>query len=60
MAKEIKFEIPQGTPVVKCRACGAPIQFIETAAGKRMPVDRDGTSHFATCPGADEFRKPRK
>lgn len=57
MAKEVKFEIPEGTPLVKCRGCGAPIYWIVTKNDKRMPVDRDGTSHFATCPGANEFRK---
>ena len=80
----------------QCRACGAEIGFIKTAAGKTCPVDAksvyflpdlgdelcvlpDGTaqrglrvdeegnstqigyvSHFATCPEADKFRKPRK
>lgn len=41
-----------------CRACGASIRFESTASGKLMPVDADGTSHFATCPQAERFRKP--
>lgn len=41
-----------------CRACGVAITFEETKNGKLMPVDADGTSHFATCPQADRFRKP--
>ena len=93
--------------MARCRACQAEIEFIDTKAGKKMPVDRerrrlavtpDGrdigvscengetvhgklmdpceprlmnglgvpyvvidvwVSHFATCPQADRFRKPR-
>jgi hypothetical protein len=41
-----------------CRACGATIEFKETASGKLMPTDPDGTSHFATCSDAAKFRKP--
>jgi hypothetical protein len=40
-----------------CRACNAVIRFEQTARGKLMPVDADGTSHFATCPEAARFRK---
>lgn len=54
-----------------CRLCGAPLVWISTPAGKRMPCDAarvtvvldDGqvvtgrVSHFATCPRADEARK---
>lgn len=40
-----------------CRSCGAPIWWIRTKAGKRAPVDADGTNHFATCPQADQWRK---
>lgn len=42
----------------RCRACRAEISFAPTSTGKLMPVDADGTSHFATCPQADRFRKP--
>jgi hypothetical protein len=49
------FDISKGTPG-KCRGCGAEIYWVETKSGKNMPVNRDGTSHFATCPKADEFR----
>lgn len=41
-----------------CRACRAPITFAETKNGKLMPVDADGTPHFAACPEAARFRKP--
>lgn len=55
--KEVLFDIPNGTPASKCRGCGAEIYWILTPVGKRMPVDPDRTSHFATCPMAGKFRK---
>lgn len=57
--KPVTFDIPPGTPERTCSepSCRAPIFWIVTAAGKRMPVNADGTSHFATCPKAKEFRK---
>ena len=56
----VKFTIPVGTPAARCRGCGARIYWIITSAAQnRMPVDPDGTSHFATCPVADQFRKPK-
>lgn len=55
-----------------CRTCNAPIVWLKTQDGKNMPTDAetvdpgDGkwdnekhTSHFATCPQANEHRKPR-
>lgn len=59
---------------VQCRSCGADIVWFRTKAGKRMPVDEATTqptdredqldlerhtSHFATCPDADQHRRPR-
>jgi hypothetical protein len=41
----------------RCRSCGAPVLWVITAAGKKMPLNRDGTSHFANCPEADKWRK---
>ena len=57
-----------------CRSCGAPITWLRTRSGKRMPADDPGrvltenqlfdlkahVSHFATCPQAAAHRKPRK
>lgn len=43
----------------RTRECGAEIMWVVTRAGKRMPINRDGISHFATCPGADKWRKSR-
>lgn len=58
--------------IVRCRSCNARIIFLPTASGKKMPVDADTVeahdeefdadrheSHFATCPAADQHRKPR-
>jgi hypothetical protein len=58
----VTFEIPSASFVKRCNSCGAAIVWIETAAGKRMPVDyavgaTHGTSHFATCPDAATWRK---
>lgn len=73
------FDVPAGTRQAQCGSCQAPIYWIETARGKRMPVDCDvdggrrpftgvpgdgerdgrGVSHFATCPNAEEHRRPR-
>lgn len=57
MPNDTKYEIPAGTPEKSCRACGGAIFFIPTAKGKQMPVDADGTSHFATCSDPKRFRK---
>jgi len=43
----------------QCRSCGARIAWLRTTAGKLAPVNPDGTSHFATCPQSDSWRKPR-
>lgn len=52
-----------------CRACGARIAWVETAMGKKMPLDLaterfEGhaywyESHFARCPKADSFRRAK-
>jgi hypothetical protein len=55
--KPLTFDIPPGAPVSSCSGCNADILWIVTRAGKRMPVNGDGTSHFATCPKAALFRK---
>ena len=59
-----------------CRSCGREIVFMRTSAGKIIPVDADSVaeeetadaifeygrhiSHFATCPDANKFRKPKE
>ena len=42
-----------------CSSCSAPIRWVVTKAGKRMPINRDGFSHFADCPNAGTHRKAR-
>jgi hypothetical protein len=55
-----------------CKACGKALRFIDTAAGKSMPVDADTcsdddgifdpkrhVSHFVTCTDPDRFRKKK-
>lgn len=44
----------------RCRGCGALVLWCATPSGKRSPHDRDGVSHFATCPEAARFRRVRR
>jgi hypothetical protein len=53
------FTIPPGTPAATCASCRDTIRWIVTDNGKRMPVNLDGTSHFVTCPNADQHRRRR-
>lgn len=67
------FTVPAATRAAQCRSCGAEVFWITTDAGRQMPVDVNveggrtpgvdadgrGISHFATCPFADEHRRPR-
>jgi hypothetical protein len=57
------FPIPEGATPVLCRSCGDSVFWILTPNMKRMPIDafgaHKGESHFATCPQADQHRKPR-
>ena len=50
------FEI---VSVAKCRGCGGAIAWALTPSGRSAPLDRDGGSHFATCPDAERFRRRR-
>ena len=49
------YEIAPGTKAVPCKGCGADIYWMKTKAGKNMPCNADGTSHFETCPKSREF-----
>lgn len=55
-----------------CRSCGAQIVWFKTAQGKNIPVNAETVepgdeqlelprhiSHFATCPNANTWRRPR-
>lgn len=57
--KPLKFDIPPNAEFTYCRGCNATIYWIITANSKRMPVDADGISHFATCSHPERFRKKR-
>lgn len=54
-----RYEIPEGTDPKPCSSCKAPMYWITTAHGQRMPVNADGISHFATCPDAANHRKAK-
>jgi hypothetical protein len=55
----MKYE-HNGEVVSPCRACGTPIWFFKTKLGKFLPINREtGEPHFADCPSANDFRKPR-
>jgi hypothetical protein len=58
---------------VPCKSCKKPIVFLKTDTGKIIPVDAETVdaadehfdferhkSHFATCPEAAKFRKPKQ
>ncbi|MGN6109523.1 MAG: hypothetical protein ACTHU0_30730 [Kofleriaceae bacterium] len=65
------FDIPAGADRTTCRSCQAPIWFIVTAKGHRMPVSvaveggvaptdsapGRGISHFVDCPARDQHRR---
>lgn len=57
------FTVPPGyRPVTidRCRACGQSILWCYTRNDRYSPHDHDGTSHFATCPRADSYRRRRE
>lgn len=42
-----------------CRSCQRPIVWLQHRNGKRVPYTYEGINHFADCPAAGQFRKPR-
>jgi hypothetical protein len=54
-----RYPVPEGTPERTCKGggCLRPIFYIVTPSGARMPVDPDGTPHFATCPDSKQFKE---
>lgn len=42
-----------------CRSCGRGIFWVMTKNDRRAPFDRDGLSHFATCPFASRHRRAK-
>jgi len=60
----VVFEIPPTAAVQACQKCGAPIVFVRhTRTGNWMVLEADGAhrgqSHFARCPEAHSFRRPK-
>ena len=45
----------QNPKTTRCRACGARIMFLKTAAGKTMPVDEEGTFFLEVKDGPELF-----
>lgn len=45
----------QNPKTTACRACGARIMFLKTAAGKTMPVDEEGTFFLEVKDGPELF-----
>ena len=44
--------------VSRCRSCNAEILWVTSSkSGKKAPLDRDGASHFGSCPSAESWRK---
>lgn len=43
----------------ECRSCKAPMWWVLTRKGKKMPVNEDDTCHWETCPQAKEWRRER-
>ena len=43
-----------------CRSCGARVAWLKTRkTGSLAPVEASGESHFARCPAAAAWRKPK-
>lgn len=70
MSRRVTFVVPAEARETMCSSCGAPIAWIVTGGGKRMPIslrtvvvnlagEREGESHFADCPNAAEHRRAR-
>lgn len=51
----ITYDIKKGI-LSRCKGCRAPIYWVYTPRGKRMPVNADGTPHWQTCPDARKFK----
>lgn len=47
-----------GVPAV-CRGCAATIYMVTIKTGEKKPYDVYGSSHFLTCPTAEQFFRRR-
>ena len=43
--------------IARCRSCQAEILWCITQNRRKAPTNRDGTSHFSTCPAAEQWRR---
>lgn len=44
-----------------CRGCSSPIFWVtHSRTGRKAPYDANGSSHFANCPKASQFRREGK
>lgn len=43
----------------RCRDCGAVVYWVQHKTGRRGIYTPEGVSHFADCPGAAKFRRPK-
>jgi hypothetical protein len=59
MKAPIVFDIPTDAAPAICKGCKTTIYWIRTRAGKAMPVNQNGTSHFSTCSQANQFRRSK-
>jgi hypothetical protein len=50
---------PSARVTVRECPCGARVAWLKSIAGILTPVNQDGLSHFATCPQAPSWRRPR-
>lgn len=54
---DVRYDVPDGARMVPCKGCGARIAWILTPTGNKMPVDADGSPHWASCPKASDFKR---
>jgi hypothetical protein len=76
MAEERLVAIPAGTRSLPCRSCKAPLYFVPTGKGGKMPVhvtpenpkhehptsrlDGVGEPHWGACDNAKRFRQLKR
>jgi hypothetical protein len=54
------YPIPPEAEAAYCKGCDDRIYWVQTPAGRPMPVNPDGSSHWGTCPKAGLFRRERE
>jgi hypothetical protein len=46
-----QLKMPPNARQGQCKFCGAPIWWVQSSKGNRMPLDGDGAAHVGRCPG---------